>query len=131
MCRQPTMRAPLSGYFLPYSPRRAVTPGISASTMAISFRAQTTREISAILQSVKAGITGFLKAGESEQRGGETRRRASHIAAPSRWGKTGRGGGEVRAVHDARVLLSSFSYLEKSHGYSAARKRKKPHKGNI
>src|SRR5258707_1247089 len=126
MCRQPTMRAPLSGFFLPYSPRSAISPGISVSAMAISLRPQSAREISATLQSVKAGITGFLKAGESEQRGGETRRRAPHIAAPSRWGKTGRRGGEVRPVHDARVLLSSFSYLEKSYGNTAARTRKTP-----
>src|SRR6266446_924035 len=75
MCRQPTMRAPLSGFFLPYSPRSAISPGISVSAMAISLRPQSAREISATLQSVKAGITGFLKAGgERAARGqdGET-----------------------------------------------------------
>src|SRR5260221_12686890 len=82
MCRQPTMRAPLSGFFLPYSPRSAISPGISVSAMAISLRPQSAREISATLQSVKAGITGFLKAGgERAARGRDKAPRAAYSSA--------------------------------------------------
>ena len=38
MCRQPAMRAPLSGCAAPYSSRSAIRPGISVSAMAISLR---------------------------------------------------------------------------------------------
>ena len=49
MCRQPTMRAPFSGCFLPNSARSAISPGISVSAMAISRRPQPASAISATL----------------------------------------------------------------------------------
>ncbi len=49
MCRQPTMCAPLSGFFAPYSWRSAISPGISVSAIAISRRPQSARAISATL----------------------------------------------------------------------------------
>ncbi len=38
MCSDPTMRAPLSGCFSPYSWRSDMSPGISVSAMSISLR---------------------------------------------------------------------------------------------
>ena len=41
MCRQPTMRAPVSGCDAPNSSRSAISPGISVSAIAISLPAPT------------------------------------------------------------------------------------------
>ena len=49
MCRQPTIRAPFSGFVAPNSSRSAINPGISVSAIAISRRPQSAREISATL----------------------------------------------------------------------------------
>ena len=49
MCRQPPMRAPASGFLAPYSSRRAISPGISVSAMAISLRPHSASLISATL----------------------------------------------------------------------------------
>jgi hypothetical protein len=38
MCREPAMRAPLSGLVAPYSSRNAIRPGISVSAMSSSLR---------------------------------------------------------------------------------------------
>ena len=46
MCRQPTMRAPASGFAAPYSARTAIRPGISSSAMAISLRPHSAWEMS-------------------------------------------------------------------------------------
>ena len=43
------MRAPLSGFFAPYSARRAMSPGISFSAMRISLRPQSASLMSATL----------------------------------------------------------------------------------
>src|SRR6185312_3801886 len=51
MCRQPTIRAPFSGFFAPYSFRSAMRPGISVSAMLISLRPQSASLISATLKS--------------------------------------------------------------------------------
>src|ERR1043165_3371340 len=51
MCRQPAMRAPLSGCDLPYSLRSAMRPGISVSAMFSSLRPQSARLISRTLKS--------------------------------------------------------------------------------
>src|SRR5437764_8773717 len=58
ICRQPTMWAPDSGLDLPNSSRKAISPGISVSAIAISRRPQSASEISATLKSVNAGILG-------------------------------------------------------------------------
>ena len=49
MCRQPAMRAPLSGCRAPYSSRSAIRPGISFSAIAISLRPHSARPMSATL----------------------------------------------------------------------------------
>ena len=49
MCRQPTIRAPLSGWLAPYSLRSAIRPGISFSAMAISLAPHPARPMSATL----------------------------------------------------------------------------------
>ena len=49
ICRQPTIRAPLSGWDWPYSSRTAIRPGISVSARLISLRPISAREISATL----------------------------------------------------------------------------------
>ena len=46
MCRQPAIRAPFSGFDVPYSWRVAIRPGISSSAMAISLRPQSARVMS-------------------------------------------------------------------------------------
>ena len=53
------MRAPLSGFFLAYSARIAIRPGISVSAMFSSLRPQAARAMSAITQSTGA-LTGVL-----------------------------------------------------------------------
>ncbi len=45
MCRQPAMRAPVSGLLSPYSARSAISPGISSSAMETSLRPHSAREI--------------------------------------------------------------------------------------
>ncbi len=50
MCRQPAMRAPLSGLDAPYSLRRAIRPGISLSAMPISLRPQSASLMSLTLK---------------------------------------------------------------------------------
>jgi hypothetical protein len=52
MCREPQMRAPLSGCCFAYSWRMAISAGISDSAMAISLRPQSASERSATLKSV-------------------------------------------------------------------------------
>ena len=47
MCRQPAMRAPLSGCWPRYSSRSAMRPGISVSAISISFLPHSAKEISA------------------------------------------------------------------------------------
>jgi hypothetical protein len=49
MCRQPTIRAPVSGLLSPYSWRSAIRPGISVSAIAISFRPHSARPMSLTL----------------------------------------------------------------------------------
>ena len=49
MCRQPTMRAPRSGFGAPNSSRNAINPGISVSAIAISLRPHSASPISATL----------------------------------------------------------------------------------
>ncbi len=49
MCRQPTIRAPASGFVAPNSSRSAIRPGISVSAIAISRRPQPASPISATL----------------------------------------------------------------------------------
>src|SRR5438270_3940209 len=56
MCRQPTMRAPTSGFAAPNSSRNAISPGISVSAIAISRLPQSASAMSATLWSVGAGI---------------------------------------------------------------------------
>src|SRR5579875_3138180 len=51
MWRQPTIRAPFSGFCLPYSARSAMRPGISVSAILISLRPQSASLISATLKS--------------------------------------------------------------------------------
>src|SRR6185437_106208 len=51
MCRQPTIRAPFSGWDLPYSLRSAMRPGMSVSAMLISLRPQSASLMSATLKS--------------------------------------------------------------------------------
>ena len=63
MCRQPAMRAPLSGCDLPYSSRSAIRPGISSSAIEISLRPQSAREKSLTLKSWVAGIRSLLFGG--------------------------------------------------------------------
>ncbi len=46
MCRQPAIRAPFSGFSLPYCSRSAIRPGISASASSISLRPQSARPMS-------------------------------------------------------------------------------------
>ncbi len=46
MCRQPAMRAPLSGLLAPYSARSAMRPGISSSAIEISLRPHSASEMS-------------------------------------------------------------------------------------
>src|SRR4029453_15059454 len=46
MWREPAMRAPLSGFLAAYSSRTAISPGISVSAMAISFRPHSASPIS-------------------------------------------------------------------------------------
>src|SRR5215831_10555560 len=46
MWREPATRAPLSGFFAPYSARSAMRPGISVSAMAISLRPHSARPMS-------------------------------------------------------------------------------------
>jgi len=47
MCRQPTIRAPESGRVAPNSSRKAISPGISVSAIAISRRPQSATAMSA------------------------------------------------------------------------------------
>ena len=47
MCREPVMRAPASGLALPYSSRRAISPGISTWARSISRRPKSARAMSA------------------------------------------------------------------------------------
>jgi len=49
MCRQPTILAPASGCAAPNSSRRAISPGISVSAIAISRRPQSASAMSATL----------------------------------------------------------------------------------
>jgi hypothetical protein len=49
MCRQPAMRAPLSGFVEPYSARSAISPGISLSAIVISLRPQSASVMSLTL----------------------------------------------------------------------------------
>jgi hypothetical protein len=49
MCRQPTIRAPVSGRVAPNSSRKAISPGISVSAIAISRRPQSASAMSATL----------------------------------------------------------------------------------
>jgi hypothetical protein len=49
MCRQPTIRAPASGRAAPNSSRKAISPGISVSAIAISRRPQSASAMSATL----------------------------------------------------------------------------------
>ena len=46
MCKHPAIRAPLNGLDAPYSARRAIKPGISASANFISLRPHSAREMS-------------------------------------------------------------------------------------
>ncbi len=46
ICREPAMRAPLSGCFAAYSSRTAIRPGISVSAMSISFLPQEAKPMS-------------------------------------------------------------------------------------
>src|ERR1700722_10375367 len=50
MCRQPAAPAPLSGFCVPNSLRRAMSPGISLSAIAISLRPQSARPMSLTLK---------------------------------------------------------------------------------
>ena len=59
MCKQPNMRAPLSGFLFPYSFLRAIKPGISVSAKEISFLPNSASEISFTLKSFDI-IQGFL-----------------------------------------------------------------------
>ena len=54
MWRQPAIRAPSSGRAAPNSARSAISPGISVSAIAISFRPQSARARSATLKSSAA-----------------------------------------------------------------------------
>ena len=46
MCKQPAIRAPANGLEAPYSARKAIRPGISASANLISLRPQSARLMS-------------------------------------------------------------------------------------
>ena len=52
MWRQPAIRAPFKGCSFPYSSRKLISPGISASASSISFLPQSAREISFTLNAV-------------------------------------------------------------------------------
>ena len=49
MCKHPAIRAPFSGFEFPYSSRKLMSPGISASASSISFRPQAASDISLTL----------------------------------------------------------------------------------
>src|SRR5581483_2545868 len=83
ICRQPTIRAPFSGFFSPYSFRSAMRPGISVSAMLISLRPQSASLISATLKSSAISEGSFQRGGEIGFFPGETAiafRRAAEMA---------------------------------------------------
>src|SRR4051794_17400396 len=55
MCSEPVMRAPFSGWLLPYSVRMAIKPGISCSARSISLRPNSASDRSATLKSTDEG----------------------------------------------------------------------------
>src|SRR6201997_5679004 len=59
MCREPAILAPLRGFWLPYSSRVAIKPGISTSAMAISLRPQSAKLMSLMAQSL-VGVMAIL-----------------------------------------------------------------------
>src|SRR5262245_8794608 len=110
MCRQPAMRAPLSGCCLPYLARRDIRPGISFSASMISLRPHSARPRSLTLKSsacadlvVLAGlawavrvvtclssgvVVGWAKRAVSAARGGlSSGRRAGAAAADQEQGQ--------------------------------------------
>src|ERR1035438_2189018 len=61
MCREPVMRAPLSGCCLAYSCRMAMRPGISVSAILISLRPQPARLKSLTRKSDCGLIAAFMR----------------------------------------------------------------------
>src|SRR5450631_2201955 len=61
MCREPVMRAPLSGCCFAYSCRMAMRPGISVSAILISLRPQSARLKSLTRKSDWALIAAFIR----------------------------------------------------------------------